>query len=131
NPTAISRVGAGGLWQFMPYTGKERGLTINKYVDERFDPVKSTEAAMVHLIRQYERFDDWSLALAAYNSGSGRVSRAIKRARSKNFWRLMRYLPKETRNYVPAFIAASYLVDYFEHHELNQAYPELDMQITE
>ncbi|MCB0634683.1 MAG: transglycosylase SLT domain-containing protein [Saprospiraceae bacterium] len=131
NPQAISRVGAGGLWQFMPETGKERGLTINKYVDERMDPIKSTEAAMVHLQRQYDRFDDWALALAAYNSGSGRVSRAIKRARSKNFWRLMRYLPRETRNYVPAFIAASYLVDYYELHNITPAYPELDMQITE
>lgn len=131
DPKAISRVGAGGLWQFMPATGKERGLSINKYVDERFDPIKSTEAAMVHLQRQYDRFDDWALALAAYNSGSGRVSRAIKRARSKNFWRLMRYLPRETRNYVPAFIAASYLVDYFEAHNLKPDYPELDVQITE
>lgn len=86
---------------------------------------------MVHLQRQYDRFDDWALALAAYNSGSGRVSRAIKRARSKNFWRLMRYLPRETRNYVPAFIAASYLVDYYEQHNISPDYPELDMQITE
>lgn len=131
NPQAISRVGAGGLWQFMPETGKERGLKINKYVDERMDPIRSTEAAMVHLQRQYDRFDDWALALAAYNSGSGRVSRAIKRARSKNFWRLMRYLPRETRNYVPAFIAASYLVDYYEQHNISPDYPELDMQITE
>lgn len=131
NPTALSRVGAGGLWQFMPETGRERGLQINKYVDERFDPIKSTEAAMEHLIRQYDRFDDWALALAAYNSGSGRVSRAIKRARSKNFWSLMRYLPRETRNYVPAFIAASYLMDYYEQHKLNPEFPELDMQITE
>lgn len=131
DPKAISRVGAGGLWQFMPATGKERGLEINKYVDERMDPIRSTEAAMVHLQRQYDRFDDWALALAAYNSGSGRVSRAIKRARSKNFWRLMRYLPRETRNYVPAFIAASYLVDYYEKHNISPDYPELDMQITE
>lgn len=130
-PKALSRVGAGGLWQFMPATGKERGLKINKYIDERFDPFRSTEAAMVHLERQYKRFNDWALALAAYNSGSGRVSRAIKRARSKNFWRLMRYLPRETRNYVPAFIAASYLVDYYETHNLKPEYPELDMQITE
>lgn len=130
-PTAISRVGAAGLWQFMPATGKERGLKINKYLDERLDPIKSTEAAMVHLIRQHRRFGDWALALAAYNSGSGRVSRAIKRARSKNFWRLMRYLPRETRNYVPAFIAATYLIDYYEEHGLTPNYPELDMQMTE
>lgn len=131
NPKALSRAGAAGLWQFMPATGKERGLKINKYLDERLDPIKSTEAAMEHLIRQHRRFGDWALALAAYNSGSGRVSRAIKRARSKNFWRLMRYLPRETRNYVPAFIAATYLVDYHEAHGLSPNYPDLDLQMTE
>lgn len=131
NPKAVSRVGAGGLWQFMPATGLELGLRIDKEVDERSDPIKSTEAAMVHIQRQYDRFEDWALALAAYNSGSGRVSRAVKRARSKNFWQIQRYLPKETRNYVPAFIAASYLVDYYEEHDLKPVYPDLDLQITE
>ncbi len=131
NPKATSRVGAGGLWQFMPATGLELGLQIDKEVDERSDPIKSTEAAMVHIQRQYDRFEDWSLALAAYNSGSGRVSRAVKRARSKNFWQIQRYLPKETRNYVPAFIAATYLMDYYEEHDLKPVYPDLDLQITE
>lgn len=131
NPKAVSRVGAGGLWQFMPATATELGLRVSKEIDERSDPFKATEAAMVHLQRQYDRFDDWSLALAAYNSGSGRVSRAIKRARSKNFWRIQRYLPRETRNYVPAFIAATYLVDFYDEHELKPEYPDLDLQITE
>lgn len=131
NPKATSRVGAGGLWQFMPATGKSLGLDINSEVDERWDPHKSTEAAMQYLNKQYKRFDDWALALAAYNSGSGRVRRAIKRGRSKNFWRIQRFLPRETRNYVPAFIAANYLAHYYDQQDLLPDYPDLDVQITE
>lgn len=130
-PRATSRVGAGGLWQFMPATGKSLGLDITSQVDERWDPHKSTEAAMRYLNKQYKRFDDWALALAAYNSGSGRVRRAIKRGRSKNFWRIQRFLPRETRNYVPAFIAANYMLNYYEEHGLVPEYPDLDIQITE
>lgn len=130
-PRATSRVGAGGLWQFMPATGKSLGLDITSQVDERWDPHKSTEAAMLYLNKQYKRFDDWALALAAYNSGSGRVRRAIKRGRSKNFWRIQRFLPRETRNYVPAFIAANYMLNYYEEHGLMPEYPDLDIQITE
>ena len=130
-PKATSRVGAGGLWQFMPATGKSLGLDINSQVDERWDPHKSTEAAMQYLTKQYKRFDDWALALAAYNSGSGRVRRAIKRGRSKNFWRIQRFLPRETRNYVPAFIAANYMVNHFEEHGLVPEYPDLDIQLSE
>ncbi|MBX2872479.1 MAG: transglycosylase SLT domain-containing protein [Saprospiraceae bacterium] len=130
-PRATSRVGAGGLWQFMPATGRSMGLDINSQVDERWDPHKSTEAAMRYLNKQYKRFDDWALALAAYNSGSGRVRRAIKRGRSKNFWRIQRFLPRETRNYVPAFIAANYMLNYYEEHGLVPEYPDLDIQITE
>ncbi|MEZ5040499.1 MAG: transglycosylase SLT domain-containing protein [Saprospiraceae bacterium] len=131
NPQAISRVGAGGLWQFMPATGESLGLQIDSEVDERWDPRKSTEAAMIYLGRQYDRFDDWALALAAYNSGSGRVRRAIKRGRSKDFWQIQRFLPKETRNYVPAFIAVNYLLNYYDLHDLTPDYPDLDIQITE
>lgn len=130
-PNALSRVGAKGLWQFMPATGKELGLKITRYVDDRIDPHKSTQAAMRYLQREYNRFGEWSLVLAAYNSGSGRVSRAIKRARTKDYWRLQRYLPSETRNYVPRFIAATYLVEYYDQHGLKPQYPELDMQLTE
>lgn len=130
-PQALSRVGAGGLWQFMPATGKSLGLDITSQVDERWDPHKSTEAAMLYLNKQYKRFDDWALALAAYNSGSGRVRRAIKRGRSKNFWTIQRFLPRETRNYVPAFIAANYMLNYYEQHDLMPEYPDLDVQITE
>ncbi|MEL7119318.1 MAG: transglycosylase SLT domain-containing protein [Bacteroidota bacterium] len=130
-PTAVSRVGATGLWQFMPETGKYFGLEISKLVDERRDPEASTEAAIVFLKRLYKRFGSWELALAGYNSGGGRVSRAVKRGRSKNFWRIRRYLPRETRNYVPAFVAATYLVKYYEEHDLTPQYPSLDMQFTE
>lgn len=131
DPNAVSRAKAVGLWQFMAPTGKAYGLKINYQVDERRDPIKSTEAAVRYLEDLYERFGDWSLALAAYNSGSGRVSRAMKRARSKDFWVLRRYLPRETRNYVPAFVAATYLMHHYEDHELAPDYPPLDMQITE
>ena len=115
-PHGVSRVGAVGLWQFMPETGKEYGLEINEFVDERKDPNKSTQAALDYLSRQYMKYGDWALALAAYKSGSGRVSRAIKRGRSKNFWRIRRYLPRETRNYVPAYIAATYMMEYYKEH---------------
>ncbi len=131
DPKAVSRVGATGLWQFMPATGKYYGLEINSVVDERSDPHRSTEAAIEYLSRLYERFDDWELAIAAYNSGGGRVSRAIKRSRSKNFWKVRRYLPRETRNYVPAFIAATYLIHHYQEHDLTPRYPELDQQMTE
>ena len=130
-PKALSRVGAGGLWQFMPATGESYGLKIDRYVDERSCPHKSTQAAMKHLTYLYKRYDNWELAMAAYNSGAGRVNRAIKMARSKNFWKLQRYLPRETRNYVPAFIAATYLCQYYDRHEMTPVYPELDLQLTE
>ncbi len=129
-PTAISRSGAGGLWQFMPQTGASYDLLINAWVDERFDPVKATRAAAIHLRKQYERFGSWELALAAYNSGAGRVRRAVKRAHSTDFWRVRRYLPRETRNYVPAFIAATYLFHYYYLHRLEPQLPALDQQLT-
>ncbi|NJL76936.1 MAG: lytic transglycosylase domain-containing protein [Saprospiraceae bacterium] len=131
DPVAMSRVGALGLWQFMPETGLEVGLKINKYIDERQDPRKSTDAAMRYLRQQYRHFGSWELALAAYNGGSGRVSRAIKRGRSKNFWTIRKYLPTETANYVPAFIAACYVGHHFEEHGIKPTLPELDYQITE
>ena len=131
NPKAVSRSGAVGLWQFMPPTGKENGLKINSTVDERRDPHKSTLAAAKYLKKQYNRYQNWELALAAYNGGPGRVNRAIKRGRSKNFWRIKRYLPKETQNYVPAFIAATYVVNYYPEHNLVPVYPDIDLQMTE
>ena len=130
-PDIVSRAKAVGLWQFMDDTGKEYGLKINRYIDERCDVIKSTDAALRYLTFLHSKYNDWALAMAAYNSGAGRVSRAIKRARSKNFWRIKRYLPRETRNYIPAFIAASYMLRNYEYHELIPQYPDLDLQITE
>ncbi len=130
-PRAVSRAKAVGLWQFMEETGKYFGLTVNSVVDERCDPEASTKAAVDYLELLYDRFGDWELAIAAYNSGGGRVSRAMKRARSTNFWRVRDYLPQETRSYVPAFIAVSYLMAYHELHNLQPNYPSLDEQLTE
>lgn len=113
NPTAKSRVGATGLWQFMYDTGKMYGLEVTNYVDERQDPVKSTQAAVRYLKKLHQIFGDWNLALAAYNSGPGNVNKAIRRAGgNKNFWAIRPYLPKETSGYVPAFLASMYI---FEH----------------
>jgi len=103
---AYSRARACGMWQFISSTGRHYGLEVGSLVDERRDPVRSTEAAVAYLEDLYGEFDDWYLALAAYNSGAGNVRRAIRRSGSRDFWTLRRYLPRETRNYVPAFIAS-------------------------
>ena len=124
NPSANSRAGAKGLWQFMYGTGKVYGLKITSYVDDRFDPIKSTIAACEHLSDLYDIYGNWSLALAAYNSGAGNVNKAIRRAGgAKNFWVIQRYLPKETRSYVPAFIAASYVLTYAQENRINPVDP--------
>ncbi|WP_340201006.1 lytic transglycosylase domain-containing protein [Ascidiimonas sp. W6] len=117
NPRARSRVGATGLWQFMFSTGRMYKLDVNSYVDERMDPLKSTAAAARYLAKLYEIFEDWDLALAAYNSGPGNVSKAIRRSGGyKNYWNLRPYLPRETAGYVPAFLATMYIFEYAEEH---------------
>lgn len=117
NPKAKSPAGAVGLWQIMYKTGIALGLEINSYVDERMDPVKSTEAACVYLKKLYETYNDWTLALAAYNAGPGTINNAIRRSGGKtSYWELFPYLPNETRNYVPGFIAIVYLFNYAEKH---------------
>ncbi len=117
NPRARSRVGATGLWQFMYGTGRMYGLDVNSYVDERSDPIKSTEAACKYLSKLYDIFDDWDLALAAYNSGPGNVNKAIRRSGGyTNYWNIRRYLPRETAGYVPAFIATYYLLEYADEY---------------
>ncbi len=131
DPMATSRSGAVGLWQFMKPTAREQKLKINRYVDERRDPLKATAAAIKYLRKQYKRFGNWELALAAYNGGPGRVNRAIKRGRSRNFWRIRKHLPRETRNYVPAYIAATYILNYYHLHDLVPRYPVADLQLTE
>ena len=131
NPTARSRVGATGLWQFMYHTGRRYGLQVNSYVDDRSDVVRATIAAAEHLVDLYNIYEDWSLVLAAYNAGPGNVNRAIRRAGGvKDFWRIANYLPRETRNYVPAFIAVTYVMEHAEEHNLYAvppAYSYLDV----
>lgn len=116
NPRAISHAGAGGLWQFMPGTGREMRLYQDEYVDERMDPVKATEAACRYLRDLYTMFGDWHMALAAYNSGPGKVKRAMRRSGGNSFWTVYNHLPKETRAYVPQFIAIAYLMNYANDH---------------
>ena len=119
NPHARSRVGATGLWQFMYYTARDYRLEINSYVDERKDPFASTKAAARYLQLAYNEFGDWLLAIAAYNCGEGNVRKAIRRSGGKKtFWEIRRYLPRETRGYVPAFIAATYVFHYHADHNL-------------
>ena len=118
-PTATSRVGAAGLWQFMPATGRRYGLLINTLVDERRDPIKSSEAAAHYLSDLYNMFGDWGLAIAAYNCGERNIMKAIIRSgnpENPDFWTIYNYLPHETRGYVPAFIAANYIMTYYYEH---------------
>jgi membrane-bound lytic murein transglycosylase D len=124
NPLATSPAGAKGLWQFMYATGKLQGLEIGSYVDERSDPVKSTDAACRYLKRLYEMFGNWELALAAYNAGPGNVSKAIRASGGKNnYWEVRPYLPRETRMYVPNFIAANYALAYGGLHGIKPDLP--------
>ncbi len=133
NPKAVSRVGAAGLWQFMPATGKQYGLELNSLVDERRDPVKSSYAAARYLKALYRIFGDWNLVIAAYNCGPENINKAIRRARAakgktqegdvitaadKDYWHIYPYLPAETRGYVPAFIAANYIMTYYCEHNI-------------
>ncbi|GAA3588502.1 LysM peptidoglycan-binding domain-containing protein [Flavivirga amylovorans] len=124
-PRAKSRVGATGLWQFMFSTGKMYGLDVSSYVDERSDPIKSTEAAAKYLSKLYEIFGDWDLALAAYNSGPGNVTKAIRRSGGyKNYWNIRHNLPRETAGYLPAFLANMYIFEYAKEHGFKQYKPE-------
>jgi len=122
NPRAVSRAGAVGAWQFMYSTGKHYGLTINSLVDERKDPVEATHAAARFLKDLYGMYGDWTLALAAYNCGPGNVNKAIRRSGGRrNFWEIYYYLPRETRGYVPAFIAATYTMNHYQDHLITPA----------
>ena len=128
NPIATSRQGAVGLWQFMLNTGKIYGLKVTSLVDERRDPIKSTRAAARYLKDLYDIYHDWNLVLAAYNCGPGTINKAIHRAGGeKDFWTIYNYLPKETRSYVPAFIAANYIMTYYCEHNISP----LEMKMPE
>ena len=132
NPKAVSRVGATGLWQFMLGTGRQYGLEVNSLVDERRDPIKSSYAAAQYLRDLYRIFGDWNLVIAAYNCGPENINKAIRRYRAangkteddaitqadKDYWKLYPYLPRETRGYVPAFIAANYIMTYYCEHNI-------------
>ena len=119
NPKAVSRVGASGLWQFMIGTGKQYGLQVNSLVDERRDPIKSSYAAARYLSDLYKIFGDWNLVIAAYNCGPENINKAIRRSNgNKDYWEIYPYLPKETRGYVPAFIAANYIMTYYSLHNI-------------
>lgn len=120
NPHAISRVGATGIWQFMFGTGKAYGLKMDNYVDERKDPIQASYAAAAYFRDAFEELGDWLLAIAAYNCGKGNVNRAIDKAGSRDFWEIRQFLPKETRNYVPAFIAAVYVMNYSNKHQITE-----------
>ena len=123
NPNALSRSGAGGLWQFMKPTAKECGLKCGSYVDERMDPDKSTRAAVQYLKTLYKMFGNWELVMAAYNAGPGRVRSAVKKAGSTDYWKVAKFLPVETQTYVPGFIAANYLFHFHAEHNLIPVYP--------
>jgi len=132
NPTAGSRVGAKGLWQFMYGTGKLYGLESNTLVEDRFDPLKATEAACRCMLDLYNKYKDWFLVLAAYNAGPGNVNKAIVRAGGiMNYWAIWPYLPRETQGYVPSFIAVNYVVNYAAEHNLYPLNPGLLMSGTD
>ena len=132
DPEAVSRVGATGLWQLMFYTGLENGLKLNSYIDERMDPLKSTIAATKYLEKLYKIHSDWNLALASYNAVPRTISKAIKRSGGyKNYWNLRPFLPRETANYIPSFIATMYILEYAEEHgidikQLTNTKPKID-----
>ena len=130
-PDAASKVGARGLWQLMPATARMHGLDINDYVDERSDPYRSTDAALKHLTALFDEFGDWTLAIAAYNCGNGRMRSAIKKGKSKDFWKIKKHLPKQTQGYIEKFIAAAYTMEYYQFYDLRPIYPDYNEQYTQ
>ena len=121
NPIAVSRAKAKGMWQFMYRTALQYNLKINSYIDERLDPIASAHAAAKYLRDSYTIFGDWFLAISSYNCGVGNVNKAIRRAGSRDFWKIYPYLPRETRGYVPSFIAALYMLEYYKEHNMQPA----------
>lgn len=122
NPRAGSWAGAKGLWQFMPATGAEYGIKQNSYINIFYDPVGNTDSAVRYLKDLYVQLGDWNLAISAYNCGAGNVRKAIKKAGSRNYWKVRPYLPKETQAYVPSFIAVNYLFNFYKEHNIRPQY---------
>lgn len=122
NPRAGSWAGAKGLWQFMPATGSEMGLRESYYVNIFYDIVANTDASVRYLKSLYQQLGDWNLAISAYNCGAGNVRKAIKKAGSRNYWKVRPFLPAETRAYVPSFIAVNYLFNYYKNHNIKPNY---------
>ena len=132
DPSAVSKVGATGLWQFMFYTALENGLTMNSYVDERMDPFKSTQAAAAYLNKLYRIHNDWNLVLASYNAGPRTISRAKKKSGGYiNYWNMRPFLPSETANYIPSFIATMYIFEYASEHGIDTYKNEKQILSTE
>ena len=132
DPSAVSKVGATGLWQFMFYTALENGLTMNSYVDERMDPFKSTQAAARYLNKLYKIHNDWNLVLASYNAGPRTISRAKKKSGGyTNYWNMRPFLPSETANYIPSFIATMYIFEYASEHGIDTYKSEKPILSTE
>ncbi len=127
-PTSVSHMGAAGLWQLMPIVATHYRMTVNGQIDERFDPYKSTEIAVRLLRDLYKEFGDWELVLAGYNAGAGTVRKAIRESGSRDFSQVQYYLPAETRNYVPAYVAAAYVVNYYNQHGLEPSPPTTALQ---
>lgn len=126
NPRAGSWAGASGLWQFMPATGAEYGLSKNSYVSTFYDPMSNADAGARYLRDLYKMYGDWNLAISAYNCGPGNVNKAIRKSGSKNYWKLRPFLPKETQAYVPSFIAVNYLFNFYKEHKMKPSYFKYD-----
>ncbi|MEO1627141.1 MAG: lytic transglycosylase domain-containing protein [Bacteroidota bacterium] len=131
DPKAISPMGARGLWQFMPKTARLFDLQINNYVDERYDIHKASNAAARYLSELFDRYQDWTLAIAAYNCGPGNLNKAIRKGKSKNFWRIKKHLPRETQGYVQKFIAVKYVMTYYMFYDIRPIYPDYDHMLTQ
>ena len=131
NPKARSRSGASGLWQFMYPTGKQYGLEVTSYMDERQNPMKATIAACEYFVKLYDTFGDWNLVLAAYNGGPGYLQKKISSVGTSDFWELYPHLRKETRNYVPTFIAVNYAMNYAIEHGISVEEPKIDLSDTD
>ena len=131
NPKAKSHSGATGLWQFMYLTGREYNLNVTSYIDERQDPIKSTHAACEYFLKLYDNFGDWNLVLAAYNGGPGYLQRKINSIGSNNFWDLYPHLRRETRNYIPTFIAVNYAMEFAEEHDIQSQNPKINLSDTD